>query len=155
FGARAKTTTLAQELLRTSVDAYTDEPGRQPSAPMTFYALVPARGHLTLVPADGEIDVSLAELDPEATRTLPTAGSEPAAHERMFVSRRPTNFASFAPDAHGTLRLGPAGDVPLPSADLRLLRVLRPAGAELHRDGRTFSNVTSFALDLPDGEARG
>jgi hypothetical protein len=146
--------------------------GRDPSAAPTtsavFHVLVPAKGTLTLTPAEGAVDVSLSELDPGATpRPVPAyAADKPWPKVQKvgdidwggFVSRRPSNYTSFESIADGrsVIRL-PHRLVPIKEPETKApeFRVKRPEAPDfITRSKRIFDPTTAqFEIDVPAGEA--
>ena len=144
------------------------EPGAAPTTSAVFHLLVPAKGTLTLTPVDGQIDISLAELDPDAPpRPVPAyAADKPWPKVQKtgdqdwggYVSRRPSNFTAFESIADGRVvvriphRLIPVKE---PTTKAPEFRVKRPeAGDTLIRNKRLFDPTSAqFEIDVPPGES--
>lgn len=158
-GARVLAT-LAGVVARSRVDRYELPSGEvAPSEPAVFYVLVPAGGRATLKPAEGELDLSLSELDPRAPPRPAAATESPTGIETRtrwpgFVARRPTNAQAFEPSWHGILRVAQRFDNANESEPkLPVLRVVRPpASPTLRLDDGVFEPVeTSFTVDVGPG----
>lgn len=146
--------------------------GKQPEAAPTssavFHVLVPAKGTLTLTPTEGQVDVSVSELDPEATpRPVPAYASDkpwPAVQKvgdsdwGGYVARRPSNFTAFESIADGrvVVRL-PHRLVPIKEPETKApdFHVKRPDSTEaITHNKRLFDPTTAqFEIDVPAGEA--
>jgi hypothetical protein len=114
-----------------------------PSERAVFYVLVPARGRVLLGPPTGMLDLSLAELDPDApprpAKTFAVAAErapsdiDPVAWEG-FVARRPTNAGAFDPLTAGTLRIARRFAALAPATLASALRIERSrAKGAIHR----------------------
>jgi hypothetical protein len=90
--------TVEAEREASKYDRYEGGDREVPSEKMTFYAVVPLGGTLTLRPRARSIDFVIAELDPSSAQPNP-----------VFTSRRPSNVALFAADGLRTLSLGRRG----------------------------------------------
>lgn len=140
-------------------------PDAAPTTTAVFHLLVPASGTLTLTPADEPVDVSIAELDPNAPpRPVPTyAAEEPWPKVAKigdvewggWVSRRPTNARAFDDGGRFVLRV-PHRYVPLeePQPKTPSFRIKRPeAAAPLVLGNRLFEPTTvSFEIDVRPNE---
>jgi hypothetical protein len=168
-GPKDQTVTLRAMRARSIYERYdVRAPSSAPTASAVFHVLVPAGGSATLAPAEGEIDLSLAELDPGATprpvRAWPADGPGPAVRKTGdqewggFVGRWPSNAGAFqsSEDGRTTIRI-PHRLVPLPEPQTGTpsFRIKRPpAGDAITRNGRLFDPTTvSFEIDVPAGEA--
>jgi hypothetical protein len=159
---------LRAERARSVYDRYDGrEPEAAPTNSAVFHVLVPAKGTLTLTPAEGAVDVSLSELDPDAApRPVPAyAVDKPWPKVQKlgdidwggYVSRRPTNFATFesATDGRFVVRI-PHRFVAAkePETKAPSFRIKRPEATDtLIRDKRLFDPTTvQFEIDVPAGE---
>jgi len=159
---------LRAERARSVYDRYDGrDPDAAPTSSAVFHLLVPATGTLTLTPAEGAVDVSLSELDPEAApRPVPAYAIDkpyPKVQKAFdidwggYVTRRPTNFATFeaATDGRFVVRV-PHRLVPVkePETKAPSFRVKRPEATDtLVRDKRLFDPTTvQFEIDVPGGE---
>jgi hypothetical protein len=126
--------------LRSRVDRYEDARAElAPTEPATFRVLVPARARLALRPLEGDIDLSLAELDPRAVhepRTIadpaPRAvapDQDDAAGKLGFETRWPSNAGQFDGAFTGLVHAAPRFAVQDPTAV-----PTTPAMAHLTRD---------------------
>ncbi len=144
------------------------EPPAAPTNSAVFHVLVPGGGTLTLTPADGPLDISLGELDPDAApRPVPAyAADQPWPKVQKvgdvdwggYVTRRPTNYATFeaAADGRSTVRI-PHRLVPIrePETKAPAFRIKRPEATDaITRSKRLFDPTTvQFEIDVPGGEA--
>lgn len=160
---------LHADRLRAVYDRYDGrEPGAAPTTSAVFHLLVPAQGTLTLTPTDGQVDISLAELDPDAPpRPVPAyAADKPWPKVQKvgdadwggYVSRRPSNFTAFESIADGRVIVRiPHRLVPIkePQTKAPEFRVKRPEASDtLTRNKRLFDPTTvEFEIEVPPGEA--
>ncbi|MGZ3422916.1 MAG: hypothetical protein ACXVEE_33960, partial [Polyangiales bacterium] len=139
-----------------------------PTQSAVFHLVLPPHGTLTLTPVEGPIDLSVAELDPDAkprpTRVVPANGPFPKVQKTGdvewggYVMRKPTNHDAFHGDANGHLLLRvPHRFVPVlePEPKAPSFRIKRPDAAEIiTRHGQTFDPSTvTFEIEVPMGEA--
>ena len=159
--AARTTTTRIFTTKRSEVDRYEGrDPALAPSERTVFFVLVPSNATAELAPADGAVDVHIAELD---SRAAPQAALAHVDSPRLreagvtdwegWVARRPTNAAAFPAEAQPALRIAHRFVVPGPLPPHRSdLRVARPGLPALRHDGALFAQAdVSFAFDVPDG----
>lgn len=157
---------LRAERARSSFERYdARNPIEAPTTSAVFHLLVPAGATATLVPEDGPIDLSLAELDPEAAPRPVAAweahGPPPPVDEigevawGGFLPRRPTNWSAFAPSTRTTIRIPHRFvDHPTPATKAPKYRTKRPEAVDVRViDGMTFDPIdVSFDIEVPGGE---
>lgn len=160
------TTTLRARRARSLFDRYdVRAPVAAPTTSAVFHLIVPAHGVLTLTPADEPIDVSLAELDPEAgPRPVPShPANQPwpkvealgGAAWGGWVARRPSNAAALEEGGRVVLRVPHrVVEVREPEPKAPSFRVRRPDTATpLVVDGRLFEPTSvRFEIELRKGE---
>lgn len=166
-GAPEQKSSLAQAVVRSRYDRYDGANDRYAPTERAFYHLVvPSGARATLTPNDGELDLSLAELDPRApprpAETRPAGRDEArvvelgAAEWEGFVARRPSNLETFGPDARGFVRVAHRFVVLPPRAaapSSAVVHVARPQTQKaLRMHHRTFVPAgASIAIDVPAG----
>lgn len=160
---------LRAERGRSPYDRYDGrEPAAAPTNSAVFHVLVPAKGTLTLTPADGPVDISLGELDPSApprpVAAYPADKPWPKVQKvgdvdwGGYIARRPSNYATFeaASDGRSTVRI-PHRLVPIkePETKAPAFRIKRPEASEaITRNKRLFDPTTvQFEIDVPGGES--
>lgn len=161
-----QTQMLEAERARSPFDRYEARtPAEAPTTSAVFFLLVPAGATATLAPEGGPLDLSLSELDPEAAprRVLSwDAHASPPPVDEIgdvawggFLPRRPTNWASFAPAAHVTIRIPHRFvDHPTPITKAPPFRTRRPEAIAVRvLEGMTFDPTSvTFEVDVPGGE---
>jgi len=146
-------------------------PDAAPTATAVFHLVVPAAGTLTLTPAEGQVDLSLAELDPKAAprpvpaypaeKPWPKVAKSGESDWGGWAARRPTNFTLFE-------RAAPSGEIARlvlrvphryvevkePESKVPGYRIHRPKNVvPIIRGNRTFDPTTvSFEIELAKGE---
>ncbi len=128
------------------------EAGQKP-----FHVLVPALGRAAVTPEVEALDVSLSELDPQATpRPLHLLGGAEVEAWRGFVARRPSNFAAFGPEQKSALACEEPRPTPVTAtrpfdSSLERARPVRPrASAVLEHDQRLYaSGTTPLTIEVP------
>jgi hypothetical protein len=161
-GTQVTTSSLVAQVPPSELDRYDGDPADLvPSERAVTYVLVPAGGRATLRPADGTLDLSVAELDPQVSPE-PLAsgrgegtlleGPQPA---QAFIPRRPSNRAEFEPASHGSVRVVNRSWSPEPGGDRRLavVHLRRPWGQITQKhDTRAFVPATTpLYVDVPSG----
>jgi hypothetical protein len=161
--AQRASTTLRATRPRAPFDRYEGpSPLEAPTESAVFHVLVPAGARVRLAPREGEIDLALAELDPEApprpTPTFPVErGWKPTVESGGttapgYAPRRPTNADALPADARIVVHL-PRRLVELPTPPLAApsWRVDRPASATtLTLAGRIFEPETAtYEIEIP------
>lgn len=137
-------------------------PDAAPTQGAVFHLLVPAFGRLTLAPVDEPLDLSLSELDPQASPKPVAAYAADKPWPRVaktgeptwdgWVSRSPSNAQAFSGSGRVVLRIARRlTEVNEPEPKTPTFRVRRPDGAgSLVRSNRVFDpTVVSFELDVP------
>ncbi|MBI2392470.1 MAG: hypothetical protein HYV09_22995 [Deltaproteobacteria bacterium] len=143
------------------------DPDAAPTSSAVFHVLLPASATLSLTPAEGTLDLSLAELDPGADpRPVPTYPIDKPWPKMTktgepewggYVARRPSNYAAFesAEDGRVVMRL-PARyvEVKEPETKAPTFRVKRPEAADvIVRHNQIFEPTTvAFEIEVPRGE---
>jgi hypothetical protein len=142
-----------------------DEPLETPSEPATFHVLLPAHTSLVVETSSGPIDVSLAELDPEAPPLpSPTFRADAPPHALREIGaawpgyrpRRPSNAELSGPEGRRRVRVPPRlVEVAFPPPGVPTFRVERPnAWDTLVLAKRIFEpHTATYEIQLPAGEA--
>jgi hypothetical protein len=159
-------TTLRAQRTRSRFDRYESrDPVEAPTESAVFHVVVPAGGSVRLAPHEGTLDVSLSELDPEAT-PRPVAAypvDKPpkpfaevgAVQWTGYVPRRPSNADELGPEARVVVRTPRRFvEVTTPPTRAPTFRIKRPESWEaLVIDKRLFDpHTVSYEIDLPPGE---
>jgi hypothetical protein len=137
----ANTLLLCATRERSRFDRYQDSSGElAPSEAAVFHLLVPAHSRLALQPREGELDLSLSELDPRASEQPQDEIADPFARKLGFETRWPSNVADF--DANtGLVFVSPKlviGAEP-PAPQFAMAYVKRPPRAlAMERGGKWF-----------------
>jgi len=159
---------LRADRIRSVYDRYDGrEPEAAPTTSAVFHILVPAKGSVTLTPAEGAIDLSLSELDPDAApRPVPAYPIDKPWPKVQkvgdidwggYVARRPTNYKDFEAVLDGrTVVRVPHRLVPVkePETKAPSFRIKRPDASDIIvRDKRLFDPTTvQYEIDVPAGE---
>ncbi len=154
---------------RSLFDRYdTKAPSSAPTTSAVFNILVPPQGTLTLAPAQGPVDLTIAELDPGAAprpvTAWPAEGEPPKVKKTGeltwggYVVRRPTNHALFTEQPEGRVVVRVPHRlvaVAPPQTKAPSFRVKRPGASDsIVRHGLVFDPTTvTFEIDVPPGEA--
>lgn len=144
---RSSSTLLSATSTRSRFDRYEDADGElAPTDAAVFRLLVPARTRLALKPRDGELDLSLSELDPHAPAQQQDELADVSARKIGFETRWPSNAADF--DAHtGLMHVSPKFALnfePPPEPTLAMAYVTRPRNAlAIRREGKWFVRADS------------
>ena len=138
---RSASALLSATRARSRFDRYEDADGElAPTQAAVFRLLVPARTSLTLKPRQGELDLSLSELDPRAPAQPQNERADRTSHKLGFEPRWPSNAADF--DANtGLVHVSPKFvlDVEPPPPTLAMARARRPRRAlAIQREGKWF-----------------
>lgn len=138
---KATRTLLSATRSRSRFDRYQDAGGElAPTEAAVFRLLVPARSRLELKPQEGELDLSLSELDPRAPLQPPAERADASARKLGFETRWPSNAADF--DAKtGLVHVSPKFSLHVepPAPTLPMAYVTRPRRAlAVQRDGKWF-----------------
>jgi hypothetical protein len=159
----ANSAKVVEDRLARDVDTrYAEDDARGPTEPLVFYAALPPHAVLSIAPREEELDLTIAELDPNAApltdaseTSEPTGGLAfrvPAeAGARTFVPRLPSNASSFGADARPAIETAPftfarrRGTNPMAHAG-------RPRGPVVVREGKTFVSVREIDVTT-DGKA--
>lgn len=134
-------TLLSATGARSRFDRYEDAGDElAPTESAVFHLLVPARTRLALRPREGELDLSLSELDPSAPEQPLNDFADPSARKLGFETRWPSNAADF--DANtGLVHVSPKrvlGTEP-PAPQFAMAYVKRPLRAlAIQRGGKWF-----------------
>ncbi|WP_394833959.1 hypothetical protein LVJ94_46385 [Pendulispora rubella] len=140
---------------RSRIDRYEGEGlSEAPSDGAVFYVVLLRGMTASIVPLEGALDVSLAELD-ESAPALPLGlrrTPEPAS--RPFVPRRPSNAAAFEPDAHEVVRT--ARWIPPVTAHpgVALGHAKHGRGERILRDAKTFEVLGDGGFELENDGRR-
>ena len=138
---RSASSLLTATRARSRFDRYEDTDGElAPTEAAVFRLLVPARTRLALSPPEGELDLSLSELDPRASVQPQDELASPRARKIGFETRWPSNVADF--DANtGLMHVSPkfALNLEPPEPTLPMAYVMRPRRAlAIQREGKWF-----------------
>lgn len=138
---KSTSTLLSATRTRSRFDRYEDAYGDlAPTEAAVFRLLVPARTSLALNPREGEVDLSLSELDPDAPLQSQNELADPSARKIGFETRWPSNAGDF--DANtGLMHVSPkfAWSVEPPAPTLAMAYVMRPRRAlAIQREGKWF-----------------